>query len=105
MSFEEAIAAGFAEALSFAGQPFTISGRAESFTGVFRGEQAPVTFDLQGFDPKRTDQVSSTILQFNGTPPLINLRLTKSTGEVYMITGVDSPDSVNYDLMLQRVNA
>ena len=105
MSFNDEIASGFAEAQTFIGEAFTISGRLESFSGIFRGEMSPVSFDLQGFDSKPTNQLSSNKDQFSGIAPLINQRLTKATGEIYSITGIEAPDGVSYDFQLQKVDA
>lgn len=104
MSFADEISKGLQAAAAFAGEQFQITGRSESFIGVFRGENAPSSFELQGFDQTKTNEVSAAISQFGGVAPLINQRLVLS-GDTYKITSVEYPDGVSYDIKLQRVDA
>ncbi len=106
MSLEDEIRAGFAAANSFAGEPFTMSNHSGIFRGVFRGETAPTSFDLQGFDVKTTNALTVSVSDFvKNDPPIINERITNEAGEIYTITSIQSPDAVNYDLQLQKVDA
>ena len=106
MSLEDEIMAGFAAASAFAGESFTLSGRAGTFIGVFRGDNAPTAFDVQGYDVKTTNAVTVDSGAFAAVgQPVINERLTNSSGAVYLITAIEEPDVVNYDLQLQKVNA
>ena len=106
MSLEDEISAGFAAANDFAGESFTMSNHAGTFTGVFRGDTAPTSFDLQGYDVKTTNALSVSKLLFRpNNPPIINERVTNGGGDVYTVTAIESPDGANYDLQLQKVNA
>ena len=60
MSFEDEMKTGFAEALSFAGESFTMGNHAGDFRGVFRGDDAPTAFDqIQGYETKTTNAMST----------------------------------------------
>lgn len=104
MSLEDEISAGFAAANDFAGESFTMSNHAGTFTGVFRGDESPTAFDeIQGYDVKTTNAVSvGKSLFVQGDPPAINERIVNSKGEQYTITGVESGDDSSWDLTLQK---
>jgi len=106
MSLENEIRAGFAAANSFAGEPFTMSNHTGIFRGVFRGDTAPTSFDLQGYDVKTTNALTISKRLFTANnPPIVNERVTSEGGDVYTVTAIESPDGANYDLQLQKVNA
>ena len=104
MSFADEISKGLQVAAAFAGEQFQIAGRSELFIGVFQGENSPSSFELQGFDQTKTNEVSAAISQFGGSPPVINQRVNLGAA-TYKITAVESPDDVSYDIKLQRVDA
>ena len=106
MSLKDEIRAGFAAANSFAGEPFTMSNHSGIFSGVFRGDTAPTSFDLQGYDVKTTNALTVSKQLFTANnPPIVNERVTNEGGDVYTVTAIESPDGANYDLQLQKVNA
>lgn len=107
MALDDEILAGFAAMADFAGESFTLSGHAGTFAGVFRGDDAPSTFDdLQGYDTKTTNAISVPRSAFTtGQPPLVNEVLTRANGDAYAITGVESVDDVTWDLLLQKFDA
>lgn len=104
MSFEDEINAGFAEAESFAGAPFSMSNHAGDFIGVFRGDESPTTFDqIQGYETQTTNAVSvSKSLFADGSPPMINERITLPSGDKYNITSIQSADTATWEITLQK---
>lgn len=107
MSFEDEMIAGFAEAESFAGESFTMSNHAGDFSGVFRGDESPTTFDqIQGYETKTTNAVSvSKSLFADGSPPMINERITFPNGDEYNITRIESVDMATWEITLQKRDA
>ena len=104
MSFEDEMITGFAEAESFAGESFTMGNHTGDFRGVFRGDDAPTAFDqIQGYETKTTNALSvSKLLFLQGSPPMINERVTNANGERYNITGVESVDNSTWEIILQK---
>ena len=107
MSFENEMIAGFAEAENFAGESFTMGNHTGDFRGVFKGDDAPTAFDqIQGYETKTTNALSvSKSLFLQGAPPMINERITKSNGERYNITGIESVDDATWEIVLQKRDA
>ena len=104
MSFEDEMKTGFAAAEDFAGESFTMGNHAGDFRGVFRGDDAPTTFDqIQGYETKTTNALSvSKSLFLEGAPPMVNERITKTNGDAYNITGIESVDDATWELTLQK---
>ena len=105
MSLADEISAGFAAASDFAGEAFTMANHVGTFRGVFRGENSPTDFDLQGYDVKTTNAITVSASLFDSeSPPLVNERITKGA-DIYFITSVEIPDLVNFDIKLEKANA
>lgn len=104
MSLFEEISTGFDEALVMMSEGFTLSNHSGRFSGIFRGEDAPVEHEsIQGYDTETTQALSvrkSLFLQ----PPMVNETLTKDTGERYVITMIESNDETTWDMELTRVD-
>ena len=104
MSLFDEISNGFDEAVTMMAEGFTLSNHAGSFVGIFRGEDAPVSHDeIQGYQTETTQAISAKKAQFL-EPPMVNETLTKSTGERYAITAIESSDETTWDLELTRLD-
>ena len=104
MGLFDEISTGFDEALTMMAEGFTLSNHTGRFSGIFRGEDAPVDHDnIQGYDTDTTQALSVRKSQFL-QPPMVNEELTKDTGERYVLTMVESSDETTWDIELTRVD-
>ncbi len=107
MSFFDDIDAGVNEAVSTMGESFTMSNHVGTFKGVFRGETSPVDYgDVQGYDTETTDALTVNKSLFTeGAPPMVNEEITKSNGDRFVITMIESGDSSSWDMELNKLDA
>ena len=104
MSLFDEISIGFDEAVTMMAEGFTLSNHSGTFTGIFRGEDAPVDHsEIQGYNTETTQALSAKKAQFL-EPPMVNETLTKETGERYAITMVESSDETTWDMELTRLD-
>ena len=104
MSLFDEISSGFDEAETMMAEGFTLSNHSGKFTGIFRGEDAPVDHgEIQGYQTETTQALSAKKSQFL-EPPMVNETLTKDTGERYAITMIESSDETTWDMELTRLD-
>jgi len=104
MSLYDEILTGFDEAVELMADGFSLSNHVGTFQGIFRGENAPVDHtNIEGYDTETTEALSASKAQFT-QPPMVNETLTKTTGERYVITMIESSDATTWDMELTRVD-